>query len=227
MTLAMTLVAGCTGATDPGPSLGEPSADARAGTLLAIGDSILQWNVGTGESIPEVVGSSTGLAVTNEAVSGAWLTNDGVFPSIPDQRVDGDWEWLLVNGGANDLAQRCRCQACDGVLDEMVTPDGARGILPALVAEATGDGSKVVLLGYPEFPDGAQFGLDDCDDELVELASRLATLASATAAAWFVNAADVVRADDAEAFIADLVHPTPEGGRTIGEYVAETISANR
>ncbi|MCO4774211.1 MAG: SGNH/GDSL hydrolase family protein [Deltaproteobacteria bacterium] len=194
------------------------------GGLLAIGDSIFDFHRGEG-SIPEVVAEATDLALVDASMGGAMLTGDD--ESIADQRVDGSFEWLLMDGGGNDLNDRCACGACEGVMNEVLTADGRGGVIADIVEEATAQGSKVLFMGYPELPDGAEFGFDRCGDELTELNARLATLDAQQDAMWFVSAGDVVGADDLDLFDGDRVHPSPAGSQVMGDYVAETISANR
>ena len=192
--------------------------------LLAIGDSMFDWHRGDG-SIPEVVADATGLELFDASVGGAMLT--GGFESIPAQRVDGGFDWLLMDGGGNDLNDRCGCGDCGAVMDELLTADGSAGVIANVVEEVAAQGIKVLFMGYPELSEGAEFGFDRCGDELIELNARLTALNAREDQLWFVSAADVVGADDLHLFDSDRVHPSPEGCRVMGEYVAETISANR
>ena len=141
--------------------------------------------------------------------------------------MDGGFDWLLMDGGGNDLNDRCECGDCGAVMNELLTADGSEGVIVDVVEEASAQGIKVLFMGYPDLPDGAEFGFDRCGDELIELNARLAALDAREDQLWFVSAADVVGPDDLHLFDSDRVHPSPEGCRVMGEYVAETISANR
>ncbi len=189
--------------------------------ILAVGDSILAAHRGRGASIPDIVANRTGHVVTNVAQNGAWVTPGGGVTTVPEQRLDGSWDWLLLNGGANDLNGRCGCEACDAVMDELIAADTRSGALVDLVEQARTQGTRVLYVGYARFPEGARFGFDRCDEELVELGRRVAALAERVPGAWFVDVSSVT---DEAYFVADRVHPSLEGSRVIGEQAARTVS---
>ena len=118
--------------------------------LLAIGDSVFDWNTDDDQSIPAVAALDLGLDFQNNAVAGSLLTGE-----IPELYEEGDWTWVLVDGGANDLNERCACGDCDDLLDEMIAADGNSGIMADLVERITGDGHQVALMGYYRVPDNA------------------------------------------------------------------------
>lgn len=191
--------------------------------MLAIGDSILEANVGRGGSIPEIAARRTGHRVRNVAVSGAWATPGGGVQTIPEQRIAGKWAWIFMNGGANDLNGRCRCTDCASVMDELITRDAQRGVLVNIVEEALATGARVVFLGYPEMPKGAKYGFDRCGDELAEHRKRVSRLADRLPGMWFVDASRIAGRDDLPLFIEDRVHPSIEGSRMMGEAAAKAI----
>lgn len=194
-----------------------------AGNIIAIGDSILEWNLDEGASIPEVVGQARGQEVYNAAISGTMVTEGP--ESIPSQYVEGDWAWLLLDGGGNDLNDRCGCGDCDAVMDEIVTADGTGGALAALVGPVAASGVRVAIMGYPNLPEGAAFGFDRCGEELIELASRQAALASHDDNIIFVDAREFIDSTDTSLFDEDLVHPSVEGGAVMGQHIAEAMDA--
>ena len=119
---AMAVLMGCV--SDAGVPGGDSAAPVHpaAGDLHAVGDSILAWFSEDGTSIPHVAAAARGQSVTNAARSSALMTwGEPELPAIPDQYEAGDWSWLIVDGGGNDLADRCACDACDAVLDEIAT----------------------------------------------------------------------------------------------------------
>ncbi|MEO0600907.1 MAG: SGNH/GDSL hydrolase family protein [Myxococcota bacterium] len=193
--------------------------------MLAIGDSILAAHAKAGASIPHVAAARTGHVVHNVAINGAELLEGGAIRAIPLQRVAGKWDWLVMNGGGNDLNGRCGCGDCRAVLDQQISADATSGALVDIVKEAVASGTRVLFMGYPELPPGARFGFDRCDDILVEQKSRIATLARNTPQLWFVDAADVIDAADLQLFVEDRVHPNREGSRVMGEYIAKTIES--
>jgi len=211
-TWPLLLLVGCAGR--PAPA----NAD-----MLAIGDSIFEAHRSSGRSIPDVVAERTGHVVHNAAKSGAWATDGGGVPTIPEQRVDGDFAWLVMDGGANDLNGRCRCGDCDAVLDELITEDATDGVLVAIVEEAVAQGMRVAFMGYPELPDDARFGFSRCGDQLAEHRRRRVRLAERVDGMWFVDASEVVGATDLPYFVDDHVHPSVEGSRVMGEHIVEQV----
>lgn len=210
----LTLLLGC---GEPRPCY--ESGDAE---LLAIGDSIQAWYASDCGAVADHAGRALGLTVRNQAVSGAHLTGDD---AIADQVPAGDFGWVLLNGGANDVNGECDCAVegdCAGVLDALVSADGASGELPALLDRLTGAGHRVALLRYyPPLPD-AGFGFDQCLAELEVLRQRQAAAADRRAGAWLVDPDPLV---DAELYASDGIHPSKEGARRLGELTAEVISS--
>lgn len=189
--------------------------------ILAIGDSIFDWNVDEEASIPHVLGETLGIPTVNAAVGGTLLTGDE--EPIPSQYVAGTaWSWVVMDGGGNDLNDRCGCGACDAVMNEIVAPNGS-GVLRSFVEERVAEGTKVMFMGYPDLPAGAQFGFDRCDDEIETLSARVADLARDIDGMYFADARDVVSSADVDLFDEDRVHPSIEGSRVMGEFLAQAI----
>lgn len=191
--------------------------------MLAIGDSLFAYNLRSNESIPEVAADRTGHVAFNAAISGATVLPGGEVTAIPDQRVDGTWAWLVMDGGGNELNGRCGCGDCDAVLDQLVMPDGSSGAIVDIVEDAMAAGTRVVFLGYPEMPEDAEFGFSRCNPVFAEHSARMRAFAEQEPMLWFVDAFEVVRATDDAYFVSDRVHPTPEGSRVMGEHIARAI----
>jgi acyl-CoA thioesterase I len=115
------------------------------GDVLVLGDSIFDWNVDRG-SIPEVMAEESGLTVASAAVSGAHLSSEAGAEAIVNQYQPGDWQWVVLDGGGNDLNDRCACEPCE-VEEEL------EQTLTEFIASVD---SKVLLWGYYEmlFVDG-------------------------------------------------------------------------
>ena len=101
------IVTGLSACTDTAPRGG--------GDILVLGDSIMAWN--GGRSIPDVIANQTGRSVTSRDVPGAQFDNGSTIASavgfdIQQQFPGGRWNWVVVNGGANDLSADCGCGAC-------------------------------------------------------------------------------------------------------------------
>ncbi|MGF1513845.1 MAG: SGNH/GDSL hydrolase family protein [Elainellaceae cyanobacterium] len=200
------------------------------GPILAIGDSIFQWNTGEKQSIPDVIGQTLHRPVTNSAVSGAHLSHPDVAAAeagydIRQQYDDQGWDWVVVNGGANDLNGGCACEGCDTQIDAMISEDGLSGEIPEFLRTVAATGSKVMYVGYYAMPDDARFGFDQCDDEIATQNARLMRMAGALEGVWFVSASDVVSAEDVEAYALDRIHPSIIGSKRVGEQVARAIQA--
>ena len=190
------------------------------GQIQAIGDSFLDFYSEEEESIPHVIGNELGLEVQNNAVSGAVLLgSDG----ISSQYESGSWDWVIVNGGGNDLEEQCGCGDCDDYMDEIISEDALSGVLPELLYTIQEDGNRIVLMSYFSIPNEAE-EFSACNDELAIMRERYQLFADNHEAVIFVDAGDVVSYDaQPEAYAEDLIQPSPEGSALIGAYVAERI----
>ncbi|MEL6992327.1 MAG: hypothetical protein AAGL92_12200 [Pseudomonadota bacterium] len=56
--------------------------------------------------------------------------------NITKQYVDGDWDWVVVNGGGNDLWMGCGCMLCAAKIDRLISEDGTKGTIPASILES-------------------------------------------------------------------------------------------
>ena len=193
------------------------------GGIQAVGDSFLDWNVESGESIPEVVADLLDSNVQNNAISGALFSS----PNDEDIRVQYESngnEWVVMTAGGNDLNEECGCGDCSDNLTQMISGDGSSGDLPDFIYEMIEDGPNVIMLGYHSIPEDAEeFG--NCNDELDVLATRLEALASQEDSFLFLDGRDFVSPESTpEAYDEDLIHPSVEGGRILGQALADTIT---
>ena len=203
-----------TTSVDSGPaSLGE--------SILVLGDSIMEWNIESGQSIPDVIEDVLGVDVTNASAGGASAHD------VPDQYAEagGDHDWVVFDGGGNDLNDECGCGECVAVADSIVSADGSAGVLASFTESLVADDRRVALVGYYEIPEGAAFGFDRCVDDLAEHNERLRALAGRFDSVVFVDPSEVVKATDATAFDDDDVHPSVEGSRLVGEQIAAAIAS--
>jgi lysophospholipase L1-like esterase len=187
--------------------------------VLAVGDSVLEWNLDEQRSIPEVFADRTGLGLTHAAVGGAMMLADE--ESIPGQYVEGDWRVVIIDGGANDLGpDGCGCGDCVHVMDEIISPDLASGAMVDLVERARNDGAEVLLLGYYAPAPGSEF--DGCEEELAVSTARMQALAEALEGVRFVDASTVVDwSRDPSHYAEDGIHPSPSGSAVIGNALAD------
>jgi lysophospholipase L1-like esterase len=192
-----------------------------AGSVFAVGDSVLAWNKDSCQSVADHVGLARGERVEVSAISGAQLT--GSAP-IADQVPPGSWDWAIVDGGANDLNQRCDCGDCAMTLDQLATVDGASGAMPDLVDGLLAQGTAVVIAGPYALDEGAWYGFDRCHDALLALRDRyLAVAESRSEVAYADLAAAVYPPQQPELLWIDQVHPNPDGAALLGQLIADAM----
>ncbi|WP_348657512.1 SGNH/GDSL hydrolase family protein [uncultured Sulfitobacter sp.] len=213
------IVTGLSACTDTAPRGG--------GDILVLGDSIMAWN--GGRSIPDVIANQTGRSVTSRAVPGAQFDNGSTIASavgfdIQQQFPGGRWNWVVVNGGANDLSADCGCGACGASVNALIAPDGQSGSIPAFLQRLRAQtGAQVMWMGYYAGSGSGSFA--GCRDDLVEIESRIATFAAGRPGIHFVDSEDVIDRGDRGLFAGDNVHPSARGSARIGAYLAQEITA--
>ncbi|MGR3547971.1 MAG: SGNH/GDSL hydrolase family protein [Roseovarius sp.] len=213
------IVTGLSACTDTAPRGG--------GDILVLGDSIVAWN--GGRSIPDVIANQTGRSVTSRAVPGAQFDNGSTIASavgfdIQQQFPGGRWNWVVVNGGANDLSADCGCGACGASVNALIAPDGQSGSIPAFLQRLRAQtGAQVMWMGYYAGSGSGSFA--GCRDDLVEIESRIATFAAGRPGIHFVDSEDVIDRGDRGLFAGDNVHPSARGSARIGAYLAQEITA--
>ncbi|MEM1055233.1 MAG: SGNH/GDSL hydrolase family protein [Bacteroidota bacterium] len=210
----------------PGPITIDPGTQ-----VLVIGDSVMEWNREDDAAIADVIAEETGLAVFNAGVSGARLSAEDPDDAeagfdIRQQYQPGEWEWVVMDGGANDLGDECGCGPCGPTLDEMVSEDGDAGQYPAFARTVTDNGSRLLVMGYYAPPEGGEADFTACAEEFVEFNRRLQSMALATEDVYFASAADVIDPSNPGHYDEDRVHPSVEGSRLIGELLSTVITAN-
>lgn len=195
-----------------------PAGDAR---ILAVGDSVLAWNHRYCQSIPDWAAMAAGRPVRNEAENGAGLVGD-----VPYQYRSGDWDWVIVDGGANDVNWACPGPACAERMDRLVSKDGSTGVMAELVDRARADGARVILLRYYEVPGGAWYGFPGVHDEILEIGERYARLAASRDGVVLLDLRTLMSPDHPRAYAFDRVHPDPRSARRIGAVIARIVAAD-
>lgn len=200
---------------------GAPPGDVQ---IVAIGDSILDWNRDVEADIPRLVGEQTGLEVFNVAISGAEFF--GLF-EIPRQYPEGDWDWLIMDGGGNDLSGNCRSVGmAEPVLDHLIDDSDLGGAYADLIDRVTAQGTQVIIMGYaPISSAGGPFA--SCEFALNDLMDRQARLAASDPDVTFVDVRTVISPDNLAAYDDDLLHPSPQGGALMAGAIAAVINAER
>jgi lysophospholipase L1-like esterase len=197
-------------------ALAEQEADAPR--VLAIGDSLLAWNGLTGGSIPNAMSRALDFRVVDRSIVAAFMVPNG----IPKQYVAGDWDWVVMNGGGNDLWLGCGCTKCETTLDRMLSPDGKTGLVAETVANVRKSGARVVYVGYLRSP-GLGSPIEHCRDEGAELEKRISSLARRDKGVYFLSLDGLVPEGDRSYFAIDMIHPSRKASTEIGNRIADLI----
>ncbi|TCL01301.1 lysophospholipase L1-like esterase [Shimia isoporae] len=206
----------------------EPEVSRNASPrILAMGDSLMAWHTVSGRSIANAVGDALNEPVANHSVSGARIiyslpVSGAMGMRISNQYRKGDWDWVVLNGGGNDLWMGCGCGACDNRMDRMISKDGRKGAIPHLVDSLRGTGAKIVYVGYLRSP-GAWSPIEGCKAAGNELENRIAKLAKILPEMHFVSLQDLVPHGDRSYHGMDMIHPSVKASREIGQRVATVI----
>jgi lysophospholipase L1-like esterase len=196
------------------------------GDILIIGDSVMAWNRSADADIGRAMEAELERDVVNRAALGAQIRAGGLSSlgglSIPDQLSAGPWNWIVMNGGANDLGFSCGCTRCDGEIDLLISGDATTGAIPDLIARARAQGAKVLWAGYYRAPDTTSFR--GCRPGLVELERRIAIHARTTEGVFFFDTEDVLDPAKPSLLDKDRTHPSVEGSAVIGRFLAREIA---
>ncbi len=195
--------------------------------ILAIGDSLMSWNGLGGRSIPQVLSQILKEPVRSHANVGAFMIyalpiSGAMGKRISAQFRPGDWDWVVMTGGGNDLWLGCGCRKCEGRMNRMVSADGRKGAVPDLVRRIRKTGARVVFFGYLRSP-GSGSTIEHCKNEGDAYDARLAAMASQMDGVWFLSNADLVPSGDTSFHSSDRIHPSRKGSIAIAQRVAALI----
>lgn len=194
--------------------------------ILVIGDSMLEWQSFKRASIPHVLAKKTKRKVENRAASGAklFLTGGEGNPRsvIPSQYTKGDWNWVIVNGGANDLFVKCGCNRCNSVLDRLISKDATKGVLPELADRIRKDGPKVILLSYYQGNERPNL-FSKCERVVKELTNRQIKLAQRLNGVELVRSKFAIDPSDRSHFALDGIHLSRKGTHRVGVLLAQSL----
>ena len=141
---------------------------------------------------------------------------------ISHQIVEGDWDWVVMNGGGNDLWFGCGCGECDAKMDKLIASDGGDGEIPRVINQLRDTGAKVVYFGYLRSP-GVDSMIEECRDEGDELEKRVADFAKSTRGVYFLSNQDLVPEGDLTFHALDRIHLSLKASEEIGKRVAALI----
>ncbi len=211
------------------PGAGGVLAGSRAEQphILFMGDSLLAFNGLSGKAVSDATAAALGEPVRDRAVIGAKIIHNlpltgAMGLRISSQFREGPWEWVVMNGGGNDMWLGCGCERCERRLSRLISDDGARGKIPSLVGRLRATGARVIYLGYLRSP-GMGSPIENCRDEGDELEARIAAMAARDEGVYFLSLADLVPYGDRSYHAFDMIHPSPKASAAIGRMVAELI----
>ena len=208
---------------------GEPVSQGGGARVLVVGDSMFATNRANNKAVADVLEAELGAQVLDRSVFAARYFHPLPISGAAGMRLstqyrEGDWDWVVMNGGGNDLLLGCGCSLCQGVLDRLVTKDGRGGAIPSYVARVRASGARVIYAGYLRNP-GMGTPIKHCGPAGNELDRRLTLMAGFDAGVTFVPMADLVPYRDASFHGIDRIHPSFKGSRGIGERIAAIIKA--
>ncbi len=195
--------------------------------ILAIGDSLMAWHSIAGRAIPDIIAEELEEPTENRSIGGARMIFNvpfigGAGMQISHQVIEGDWDWVVMNGGGNDLWFGCGCGACDKKLDALITEGGDEGEIPRVINDLRDSGAKVLFFGYLRSP-GVDSLIEECKDEGDELESRVSSFAKSTKGVYFLSNTDLVPEGDLSFHGFDRIHPSLKGSEEIGKRIAALI----
>ncbi len=196
--------------------------------ILLMGDSLMAVHGMSGRSVANGVESALKEPVVDRAVSGARFfyrlpISGAAGLNIPKQYRAGNWDWVILNGGGNDIFFGCGCGACDHRLDRLISEDGKRGAIPGFASRMRAKGAQVIYVGYMRTP-GITSPIEGCADEGDEMDRRVVRLAALDRGVHFVPLADLVPHGDRSYHAVDLIHPSPKASAAIGARIARIIA---
>lgn len=208
--------------------LGAPVIGGQEPRILLLGDSMMAANRFEGQAVSDVLEKALGQQVVDHSVVGAryffFLPIAGEAGlRLPAQYRGGGWQWVVMNGGGNDLLFGCGCGKCARMLDRLVSKDGRHGAIPELVARIRLGGAKVIYTGYLRNP-GTSTPIKGCKPAGDELDRRLALMSAFDDGVTFVSLAGIVPYGDLSYHGADRIHPSAKGSRAIGNLIAQAMA---
>lgn len=203
-----------------------PTSD-KEPQVLAIGDSMMAAHGISQRAISHVISKELGEPVVDRSVIGARIIyplplTGAVGFNIGKQYRGGQYDWVIANGGGNDIWLVCGCTGCKRKLDRLVSADGKSGEIPDLVTRLQTSGGQVLWLGYLRTP-GKDSPIESCAEEGDILEERLQKMAATRKGFHYLSMADLVPNGDLSYHGLDRIHPSVKGSAAIGKRAAAYI----
>lgn len=217
LTLFFLTLAGC----------GETVTRGNSSRILTMGDSLFAWHGVSGRSVSDSIEMILGEQVIDRSVAGARIMyglpiSGAMGLKIEKQYTSGSWEWIVLNGGGNDLLFGCGCSLCDNKVDRLVSHSGRNGKIPKLVSELRNTGARIIYVGYLRSP-GVGSPIESCKSAGNELERRIEKMAMVDEGVYFLSLSEMVPYGDTTFHGMDMVHPSIKGSREIGMRIADII----
>ena len=196
--------------------------------ILFMGDSMMAAHRISGRAVSHTVARALNADVTDQSTLGARIIYNlpisGTFGlDIRRQYRTGSWDWIVVNGGGNDLWMGCGCSRCQRKMDRLASRAGTGGEIPKLLMRLRKTGARVVYVGYLRSP-GAGSPIEGCRNEGDELERRVTAFTAKVPGIYYLSIANMVPHGDRSHHAADMIHPSIKGSREIGRRVAGIIA---
>lgn len=214
--IAPLLLIGCVDGTTPT----EPR-------ILAIGDSMMAAHKISGRAISDVVSAELDEPVADRSLVGARIfyplpITGAIGFRIGNQYNGGAYDWIIANGGGNDIWLVCGCTGCVRKLNIMISEDAKTGRIPEMVTAMEASGGQILWLGYLRTP-GKGSPIESCAEEGDILEERLQKLAAERKGFHFLSNVDLVPEGDLSYHGIDRIHPSIKGSDAIGQRAAAYI----
>lgn len=195
--------------------------------ILAMGDSMMAAHRLSGRAISNNLSEQLNEPVKDFSVVGARLAyalpiSGALGMNIGQQYRNGAWDWVVLNGGGNDLWFGCGCNVCDKKMNSLISADGTSGKIPSLISQLRGSGAQVLWLGYLRSP-GMDSPIESCATVGNELEARITKLAKTTNGLHYLSNASLVPHGDRSFHGLDMIHPSLKGSREIASRAASYI----
>lgn len=195
--------------------------------ILVVGDSMLAAHRTSERAVANAMEDTLREPVVDRSVIGARFQyalpiSGAAGLNITKQYRPGKWDWVIVNGGGNDLWLGCGCMICDGKLNRLISQDGTKGTIPGFLSKLRQGGAQVIYVGYLRSP-GLGSPVEHCRDEGAELERRVEALSKLDQGVHYLSLQDVVPNGDASYHALDMIHPSIKGSETIGQILANMI----
>ncbi len=206
----------------------ENLSESERSRILTMGDSLLSSNAFSGHSVSDAVEESLGETVLDRSVMGASVLyglpiSGAMGMKIEKQYTPGKWDWIILNGGGNDLLFGCGCGQCTRKINRLISEGGEYGAIPGLVAYLRNTGAKVIYVGYLRSP-GVGSPIESCKNDGDELEGRIAKMAAADSGVYFLSLTEMVPYGDRSFHKADMIHPSVKASKEIGQRIAKIIN---